>query len=721
MEGTFEDMSSLRKHIETPSNRASTLIPTYVKVKGTAHLPDDSDSDEYFYTDNIPDQVNEDDESDRIISQIFTISPRIKNINIFLYGPPQHNMLPADYLDIVSNMTGALCSLKDRDIRITGSEDDVKNAFKRFHVLQKTLIGQFKTHIYSCIHYPTLSDHYGLYFCSLKNYRQKDFVHMQLDYNDDVSNLHVMLPVFRDPKTNEYEPPIDMITPNAYYYIREREEQLKREKIRELNESMNRASVTSRVNNDIVNSTTQSLRSTLSSSSSRPSLRSSDLPPTTEPIQKIEIAANSMSLKMPEWGVDRNFTSVYNTGKLEYLSSERLARAFTPPPSVPIYNETPLLREFPTLTSTTSRPSSPVSTASSSMSATNRKSKYTPKLNLDKPKTRRVMRIVPQKSICTTSYSSLSPRALMDRVKNCNYNTIKDALTTGLDSVRGFKGEIRLSAKIGKVLWNVNRPEVVRKVWEYEEIRDIVINELGASPKFTNMTTMNEEMISHIVASAVSTTPYNKTSIYEFHCAARNQPKIPYKPVILYMNEGVINIRKVAINEKKVTEVDWVSLDRKYDFQFSLTTKQLIRSDVKPFTTFNKWISISPITRFMSFQNVPNFLTVEHIILKQTTQYRSVFPFIIEVTRVERLYMVPVTGTQKINAQPGRGEIWYDFEIVNTLHNDHFKANLDLEIGTEADWTVDDILQTDTSMDAINSFVKCLLTHIEKIENGFRE
>ncbi|KAI7903918.1 uncharacterized protein BX663DRAFT_349153 [Cokeromyces recurvatus] len=712
MQGTFEDMSSLCKHVQMINENPSTPIPYHLKINGSVRLFEESD-DEPAFSDHIPDQ-NEDynnDENEGIISQIFVISPKIKNINSFLNGPPQHNMLSADYISIISDMTGASCSLNERNIRITGTENVVKNAYNRFHVLQKTFIGQLKTNISACIHYPTLSNHYGLYFCNLRNYKHKNFVHLQLDYDDDdVSNLYVMLPIFRNPRTNEYDPPKDMITLNSYYQFRKREEQIKKEKIMELNNTMNELA--------IATNTVKSKCQVRSSSSSSNFSIQSDSPPKPNSIQLTEITTELY--RMPEWGMDRNFTSVYNTGKLEYLSSERLARAFTPPPpppssSIPLSADiTLLLKDFPALTST-SRPSSPTSTASSTSS----KSKYKPKLNLDKPKARRVMRIIPQKAAAT--HMSMPARILMDRVKNYNYNTIRDSLVTGLESVRGFKGEIRLSAKIGKVLWNVKRPEVLGKVWEYEEIKDIVMKELGTAPKFTKMTTMDEEIISLIVSNALSTAPYNKTSIYEFHCAARNQPNGRYKPVILYMNEGILDIRKVAINEKKVTEINWVSLDRKYDFQLSLTTKQLIRSDVKPFTTFNKWISISPITRLMSFQNVPKFLTVEHVILKQTTRYRSVFPFIVEVTRVERLCMIPVPGTQKINAQPGKGEAWYDFEIINTLYNTHFKANLDLEIGDEAPWTVEDILQTGTSMDIINSFVKCLLTHIEKIENGFKE
>jgi hypothetical protein len=85
---------------------------------------------------------------------------------------------------------------------------------------------------------------------------------------------------------------------------------------------------------------------------------------------------------------------------------------------------------------------------------------------------------------------------------------------------------------------------------------------------------------------------YNKTAIFEFHCSGQNQPTIPYKPLVLHLNQGIVNVKKVLPRESTVVEVDWINLDRKFDFQLSLTTKELLRCDVKPFTSFNKKVSI---------------------------------------------------------------------------------------------------------------------------------
>lgn len=41
--------------------------------------------------------------------------------------------------------------------------------------------------------------------------------------------------------------------------------------------------------------------------------------------------------------------------------------------------------------------------------------------------------------------------------------------------------------RIGKVLWTVKSPEVNGRIWEYDQIIDIVMREYGTMPKFTNM------------------------------------------------------------------------------------------------------------------------------------------------------------------------------------------------------------------------------------------
>lgn len=128
----------------------------------------------------------------------------------------------------------------------------------------------------------------------------------------------------------------------------------------------------------------------------------------------------------------------------------------------------------------------------------------------------------------------------------------------------------------------------------------------------------------------------------------------------------------------------------------------------------------SPITQLMTFENVPNFLNVNTVLFKQTTRIRVVFPFVVEIVRVERVPLKPVPNSNKITAAVGNGEFWYDFQVFNILHDEDFKSNLDLEVGEVADWTVDSILSAGSS-DTITEYVKYMLTIVEKIEIAARQ
>lgn len=123
----------------------------------------------------------------------------------------------------------------------------------------------------------------------------------------------------------------------------------------------------------------------------------------------------------------------------------------------------------------------------------------------------------------------------------------------------------------------------------------------------------------------------------------------------------------------------------------------------------------------MSFENIPRFLTVEYVLLRQTTKFKIALPFVVEITRVERVPLMPVQNTAKINAQPGSGdEVWYEYEVVNTMNNTTFEENLFLEVGKEAQWSSKDILNPTVdggnSVDTITDYVKNMLTIIERIE-----
>jgi hypothetical protein len=45
---------------------------------------------------------------------------------------------------------------------------------------------------------------------------------------------------------------------------------------------------------------------------------------------------------------------------------------------------------------------------------------------------------------------------------------------------------------VGKVLWTNVKPEINGKIWEFSDINDIVVRELGVCPRFTNMLVLSK-------------------------------------------------------------------------------------------------------------------------------------------------------------------------------------------------------------------------------------
>ncbi|KAI9261213.1 hypothetical protein EDC94DRAFT_659738 [Helicostylum pulchrum] len=698
MIGTFEDISYFEEIVSPVS--LEIVLPVSLDIVNVIGRPLGVEPLEFDEEELIVELPKIDEE--QFVIKEFYISPMITKPSDLLIGPPQFNMQFAEYMDIIPNLTNTVCTLKDRCIVITGEESCVNDAFSRFNVIQNAYIAHLDTSTSLCIHNPNSTGHYDLCFCELDSYFHRSYVQEQIRPKQKLLNIHIMLPVFLDPLTKEYEKPKDYIQINVprhrepYSIIEQRDYERKKLKSKELNDAFSSCNI---------QSSETSLYATTSPRS------------TSTPAMKIErsttrMPANDFKHEIPERAVSDCEVS---GNELESISS---FSSF--PPSVYQYEVIQVpennVQNFPIL------PSSP-SPQNSARSYGRRSNKiYSPTISNEKTRVNRVIRIMPLKSSNSIlSLPNTPSLPLVERVKQRNYYTIKNSLRNGLNALRGFKGEINFSAKIGRVLWTNISPQTKSQVWKFEDVNDITVKELGINHVFSDITTTNTSMFERITSENIFPyQPYKRIAIYEFCCSARNQPALPYRDVVVHMNQGIIDVRKVVLREKKTTAINWVSLDRKFDFQISISTKVLARCDVKPYTTFIKKISICPTSLLMTFEEIPNFLRVKYILLKETARYKIIHPFIVEVTQVENVPFTLVPNSSKLKACPGTGNVWYDFEIRNTENDKSFEVNKALEVGKEANWTADEILKLtegDGNMaDTITQYVTTLLLFIEKIE-----
>ena len=114
---------------------------------------------------------------------------------------------------------------------------------------------------------------------------------------------------------------------------------------------------------------------------------------------------------------------------------------------------------------------------------------------------------------------------------------------------------------------------------------------------------------------------------------------------------------------------------------------------------------------------------MDHILHKQKTFYRIHFPFIVEITRVERVPIRPQPnggyGANKFLGLTGKGQVWFDLQVYYTNHDEPFRTNLNLSAGELAPWTVEDILGPENEPQKLIEYVKCLLVLTEKCEPLF--
>ncbi|KAI8138549.1 hypothetical protein BJV82DRAFT_630303 [Fennellomyces sp. T-0311] len=647
--GTFPTLDMVKAaeaYQDAPTNsRAPSTVAS--KVVGRPLDLDDLDEvKEKIAHVDIYDLDSSDDEATNEITASFTFSKNITNPKDVLTGPPLSNLQASDYLVLVGKDTDTECTLEGREVRIVGTDaDQVKEAVQRFQNIQ-TLYKRRRrpTNVVPCVHYPTQSAEYGLYFCNLNRYKHKAFV--DLLYHDSLRPMHVLLPVFRHPKTGAYQKPKDLLNVPEQSVEQER---------------------------PIPPRPTWVQQSSSSSSTNAQHRRS--LPNTHS------------NMEAPLWGENRAFINNYASLPSTPSPTSRAQQQQSPP-----------REDFPALPN-------------------NRR--YVPvKEPTPQPHSRRVLRLTSQQADAAVHQPHQN---LLEMAKVYNLNNMQTALTEGLEGLRGFKGEIQLEAKLGKVLWTNLASDIQKKIWEFRDIKDLVVKEHGVKPVFNDLTTASEDIIQTI--SEILPKPFNHTGCFEIHAQARNQPTLEYKPVIMIMNQGIVELRKVITRKTKVTEIDWVSLDRKFDFQMSLSCQELGRVDVRPYSTFIKKVSVCPITNQMTFENVRDFLKVDHILHKQKTRYRIHFPFIVEITRVERIPLKPQPttgyGVEKILGMTGKGQVWYDLQVYYTNHDEPFRSNLGVSAGKLASWTVDDILGPKDQPQTLVEYVKCLLLLIEKCEPLF--
>ncbi|CAG8445075.1 7771_t:CDS:10 [Dentiscutata erythropus] len=275
-------------------------------------------------------------------------------------------------------------------------------------------------------------------------------------------------------------------------------------------------------------------------------------------------------------------------------------------------------------------------------------------------------------------------------LRDYNLSQISRVLSEGLEYVRSQREEIRLFGSLGKVLFTKVPPNVSNKLWDFLELKDVIVGEHG---------TLYQNFVKIL---GNGKTICGRNSFFEINANARNSPHAGYTPVSMYVNCDFVSLDRVTMQWNHLVDVDWTVLDRNFDFEISLQSRRVLRSDVKPFTTFMKKVSVSPTNNVITYENVTDFLHVKSINYKQVSRYMLHEPFIAELTRIEQVPISEQT-TRKIIGKTGQGPYWYTIE-----------TNEFLGPGQVTEWTVDNIIGDDSSKLHLIEYVKAMLLLVER-------
>ncbi|CAG8499453.1 10537_t:CDS:10 [Ambispora gerdemannii] len=282
-----------------------------------------------------------------------------------------------------------------------------------------------------------------------------------------------------------------------------------------------------------------------------------------------------------------------------------------------------------------------------------------------KPK---LKKIVMEKSPDTSGPFDYQPITFGKRVRNYNFEQMKKAFTEAFDHARSHKGEIRFHGSIGKVTFSGVTPQINSKLWEFTDVKDILVGELGVFPGFTDTVTEDPRFI-QLLYENLSMRPSAKTAFFEINAISRNNKHSEYIPVTMFVNCDYVALGKVTLCWEHLVDVDWSILDRRFDFQMCLKTRKFIRHDVKPFSTFMKKTSVHPASRMITFENIEDYLEVKSISFKQ---------------------------------------------VINDVIREKIKDNVDLGAGKLGNWTVEDILGEEPGLLNLVELTKTMLMLIER-------
>ncbi|GES92194.1 hypothetical protein GLOIN_2v1592315 [Rhizophagus clarus] len=552
-----------------------------------------------FEKENIPTMTQEEEVANdtELEDGVFKFNPRIQESNIpdiFGWNRKEAFFTTCDYWNDICKecgVAGEIIENKRRVVFTKGRERDVEEAIKRLEQLQEDFLRPPLNHIHvPLVHYPNQYTMFKLHFCHIFKHP-----YFSKTVKLDIKDFYVLIPATLDPLTQKYVLPRDMPEGN----LRKSNDNDQRNRMEHQWQEDNR-------------------EEERASKGKNKAVSSND-----------DFYQNA----------SRNWASIPQPKESQWSQSA--------PPNSNSMNAFPALsasRDQNRRSSNSGRPFPPENQRSSANEDTLIDFDDSPPI---------IKRSIRQQNPNKNNYSDAENKPTIGRmVRDYNFAKMKNVLVERLEYARARKGEVRFFGSLGKAYFTKVNEEVKGKLWDFSDLKDVIVSGYGVNPRFNEIASYDNNLIAGFI-EVLGSNPINrsKSAYYEIKAKARNAPQGPSADVTMYVNMGFVSLEKVMLNWEPLVNIDWTILDRKIDFSAILTTRRAIRHDVKPFSTF-----------------------------------------------IKKKCLV----------------VHFTIEVYNDQHREAFKKNMSLGTGEVAKWTVDDVLGSSPNRNNLVEFVKTMLLLVER-------
>ncbi|XP_065838018.1 uncharacterized protein [Oscarella lobularis] len=234
---------------------------------------------------------------------------------------------------------------------------------------------------------------------------------------------------------------------------------------------------------------------------------------------------------------------------------------------------------------------------------------------------------------------------------------VRQCIFEKLQKLQSYEGQIRLEARIGKLLWTDVPPEIASSEYDILEFEADIVSLLKSSFS-TYISTSSEELTSDLGEPSVLDT-------YDFKLSSREHRRLDLR--LAKTDDGHLDLYAAYKNEVKVFVANWVFLEGHHDVRLSLNTRDLISKAEPLVQEFAKTIKISRDGQ-LSFEIISG-LRVDFIRHKIKSSYLA-DDLCVEVAKVEefngaRPKYESAEGGTRITADFASSPSHYEIELQN--------------------------------------------------------